>query len=239
MATSAAYRQTSVASEALKKHDPYNELFGRQASFRLDAEFVRDNALAISGLLSGKRGGPSVKPYQPPGYWKFLNFPTRDWVPDKGEDQYRRGLYTYWQRTFLHPSLLAFDASTREECVAMRARSNTPQQALVLLNDPTYVEAARVFAEKVLRAAGKSPEERIDLAFRKALGRKATAAEVKILTGVYNRHRADYQADAKAAQKLISVGFYPVPTDLPAPELAAMTSVTRAILNLSETITRE
>jgi hypothetical protein len=239
MVTSATYRQTSKVTAAQRKHDPYNELFARQMSFRLDAEFVRDNALAISGLLSHKLGGPSVKPYQPPGYWKFLNFPTRDWVPDKGEDQYRRGLYTYWQRTFLHPGLQAFDASTREECSAQRSRSNTPQQALVLLNDPTYVEAARVFAEKLLRTAGPTLEERIDFAFLKALNRKATATEVKVLTGVYQKHLKDYQADPKAAQQLISVGFHPVPGDLAVAELAAMTSVTRVILNLSETITRE
>ena len=110
---------------------------------------VRDNALAVSGLLSPKIGGPSVKPYQPRGYWAHLNFPVREYESDHGESQYRRGLYTYWCRTFLHPSLLAFDAPTREECTVERPRSNTPLQALVLLNDPTYVEAARVFAERV------------------------------------------------------------------------------------------
>ena len=125
-----------------------------QNRYRLDAELVRDGALACSGLLSGEIGGPSVKPYQPPGYWVFLNFPKRDYVADKGENQYRRGLYTYWQRTFLHPSLLAFDASTREECVVQRPRSNTPLQALVLLNDPTYVEAARGLAARLIREGG-------------------------------------------------------------------------------------
>ncbi len=237
--TSATYRQTSTVSDALRKADPYNELFGHQGRFRLEAEMIRDNALAISGLLTHKIGGPSVKPYQPPGYWKFLNFPTRDWIPDKGPDQYRRGLYTYWQRTFLHPSLLAFDASTREECVAQRARSNTPQQALVLLNDPTYVEAARVFAEKILRGGGKTPGDRIQYAFHQALCRPASAAEVKFLAAVFDKHLKQYQADVPSAQKLISVGFYPVAKDLPAAELAAMTSVTRVILNLSEMITRE
>ena len=129
---------------------------------------VRDNALAVSGLLVAARSAaPSVKPYQPAGYWRYLNFPTRDWTHDKGENQYRRGLYTYWQRTFLHPSLLAFDAPTREECTVERPRSNTPQQALVLLNDPTYVEAARVFAERRAAAkAARTPTARIDFAFR-------------------------------------------------------------------------
>src|SRR5204863_3080284 len=122
-------------------------------------------ALAISGLLVPKVGGPSVKPYQPTGYWRYLNFPPREWMSDQGENQYRRGLYTYWQRTFLQPSLLAFDASTREECTVERPRSNTPQQALVLLNDPTYVEASRVFAERVLKEGGKDTPARIDFAF--------------------------------------------------------------------------
>src|SRR5205823_15034317 len=136
------------------------------------AEMVRDNALAVSGLLSRKVGGPSVKPYQPEGYWTFLNFPRRTYVADRGPDQYRRGLYTYWQRTFLHPSLLAFDASTREECTVERPRSNIPQQALVLLNDPTYVEAARAFAERIIHEGGKGVEERLRWAYACALSRQ-------------------------------------------------------------------
>src|SRR5262249_55513646 len=134
MVTSSAYRQVSISDAALRLKDPYNRLLARQARFRLDAELVRDNALAVSGLLVQKVGGPSVKPYQPAGYWAYLNFPTRDWAEEKGENQYRRGLYTYWQRSFTHPSLLAFDAPSREECAVDRPRSNTPQQALVLLN---------------------------------------------------------------------------------------------------------
>lgn len=143
---SRTYQQTSRSNPDLDRRDPTNTWLARQGRFRLDAEMVRDNALAISGLLSLRMGGPTVKPYQPAGYWDYLNFPTRQWQDDHGENQYRRGLYTFWQRTFLHPSLLAFDASTREECTVDRARSNTPLQALVVLNDPTYVEAAKVFA---------------------------------------------------------------------------------------------
>src|SRR5581483_5956116 len=127
--TSNAYRQTSHAGEALRQRDPYNRLLARQGRFRLDAELVRDNALAVSGLLVRRIGGPSVKPYQPAGYWAYLNFPKREYVPDKGEAQYRRGVYTFWQRTFPHPGLIAFDAPSREECTADRPRSNTPQQA--------------------------------------------------------------------------------------------------------------
>jgi mono/diheme cytochrome c family protein len=235
---SSAYRQASKGSPELLARDPYNQLLARQARFRLDAELVRDNALAISGLLVLRAGGPSVKPYQPAGYWAYLNFPTREWANDVGEDQYRRGLYTYWQRTFLHPSLLAFDAPTREECTVERARSNTPQQALVLLNDPTYVEAARVFAARVLRKGGADAAARIDYAFREALQRPARPEEVKVLTALVEKHRQSYAQDPAAAQALLKVGQSPVPADIPAPELAAWTSVTRAILNLHEMITR-
>ncbi|HMF17889.1 MAG TPA: PSD1 and planctomycete cytochrome C domain-containing protein [Gemmataceae bacterium] len=238
MVTSSAYRQSSHVTEAERHKDPYNLFLGRQARYRLEAEMVRDNALAISGLLVRKIGGPSVKPYQPAGYWQHLNFPKRDYFPDKGENQYRRGLYTYWQRSFLHPSLLAFDAPSREECTVQRPRSNTPLQALVLLNDPTYVEAARAFAENVIRA-GKSSEARIQFAFKKALSRQPSPAEVKLLTDLANRHGEQYRQDAKAADALLHVGDRPMPTDIPAPELAAWTSVARVILNLHETITRD
>ncbi len=145
MVTSETYRQSSFVTPELRQADPYNIWLARQSRFRLNAETVRDNALAVSGLLVKTVGGPSVKPYQPEGYWDHLNFPKRSWEHDTGEKQYRRGLYTYWCRTFLHPSLLAFDASTREECTVERPRSNTPLQALALLNDPTYVEAARAW----------------------------------------------------------------------------------------------
>jgi hypothetical protein len=239
MVTSSAYRQTSKVSPELHQRDPYNLLLARQARFRFDAEMVRDNALAMSGLLTRKVGGPSVKPYQPAGYWRYLNFPTRDWAADRGPDQYRRGLYTYWQRTFLHPSLLAFDASTREECVISRPRSNIPQQALVLLNDPTYVEAARALAERLLREGGTGIESRLQYAFQLALCRPAVAAEVKVLADLYDRHLKEYQADPKAATAFLHVGLRPAPADLPAPELAAWTSVARVVLNLSEAITRE
>jgi hypothetical protein len=237
MVTSRTYRQTSKVSDAHKQKDPYNQLFARQDRHRLDAEAIRDNALAISGLLSTKIGGPSVKPYQPSGYWKYLNFPTREWMSDKGESQYRRGLYTYWCRTFLHPSLLAFDAPTREECTVERPRSNTPQQALVLLNDPTYVEAARVFAERLMQST-KAPEDRIKLAFRLALQREATAAEVTVLQKLYTDHFQQYTSDPKAAEALLKVGDRPPALGLAPAELAAWTSVARVILNLHETITR-
>ncbi len=237
MVLSATYRQSSKGTPELRQRDPYNQLIARQGRFRLEAEFVRDNALAISGLLVPKIGGPSVKPYQPAGYWRYLNFPPREWLNDKGESVYRRGLYTWWQRTFLQPSLLAFDASNREECTVERPRSNTPQQALVLLNDPTYVEASRIFAERIYRSSRKTPG-RINGAFKLALQRDASGEEIGILTKLYEQHRTHYEANAMEADAILGVGQTAASKDVPAAELAAWTSVARAILNLHETITR-
>ncbi len=238
MALSNAYRQSSVASKELRERDPTNVWLARQNRIRLDAEVVRDNALAIGGLLSPKIGGPSVKPYQPAGYWSYLNFPKREWMNDKGDNQYRRGLYTYWCRTFLQPSLAAFDAPTREECTVERTRSSTPLQALVLLDDPTYVEAARVFAERVVREGGGDPSARLGWAFRRAVSREVKPEERALLLALYNKHHAEYAADKDAAQKLVSAGEFPVAKDVDVAELAAWTSVARVILNLDETITR-
>ncbi len=235
---SESYRRSSAADAALHEVDPYNRWLARQGRYRLDAEFVRDNALAVSGLLVDEIGGTSVFPYQPPGYWAYLNFPTREWQNGNGEDLYRRGLYTHWQRQYLHPSLLAFDAPNREECTADRPRSNTPLQALALLNDPTYVEAARAFAESLLRDGNAEPSERIDRAFRRALSRPAQPEEIAVLQALFEQHHAQFLADAAAATELLQVGAKPAPSDLPPAELAAWTSVTRAILNLHETITR-
>jgi len=236
--TSDTYRQSSLADKDARALDPYNDLFARQGRFRLDAEMVRDNALSISGLLVRTLGGNSVKPYQPGGYWSHLNFPKRSYKNSSGESLYRRGLYTYWCRTFLHPSLLAFDAPTREECTAERIRSNTPQQALVLLNDPVYVEAARVFSQRLLAESGNDVTKGINWAFREALARRPTAAESRLLKALYKRHLKEYSSDEEAAKGLTGVGQKPVAGNLPRAELAAWTSVTRVILNLHELITR-
>jgi hypothetical protein len=233
-----AYRQSSRVDEKLMHADPYNQLLARQGRYRLEAEMVRDNTLAVSGLLVRKIGGPSAKPYQPPGYWAMLNFPTREWQNDRGEGLYRRGLYTYWCRSFLHPSLLAFDAPTREECTVERSRSNTPQQALVLLNDPTYVEAARALAERIMRQGGKDPAARLSYAYRQVLQRAPLPAETHLLEKLAAQHLAQYEKDKDAATKLLSVGAAPAPKDLDTAELAAWTSVARVLLNLHETITR-
>ena len=238
MLMSRTYRQTSVILPEAAAKDPTNDLFSRQNRYRLEAEFVRDNALAISGLLVQKIGGPSVKPYQPAGYWQYLNFPTREWQNDVGENQYRRGLYTYWQRTFLHPSLAAFDASSREECTVDRPKSNTPQQALVLLNDPTYVEAARSLAGWTLQKGGSTTAERLEFAFRQALVRSPREEEAKILAAMLDKHQKEFAVEKESAATFLKVGDLKSPDSLDAAELAAWTNVCRVILNLHETITR-
>jgi len=236
--TSHAYRQTSVASAELLAADPENREIARQSPFRIDAELVRDNALAISGLLVPRIGGPSAKPYQPERYWENLNFPTREYTHDVGENQYRRGLYTWWQRSFLHPSLLAFDAPSREECVAERNRSNIPQQALVLLNDPTYVEAARALATRILTECRGSTEDRFRWAWQTTLQRDPRPEEASVMAKLLEGHLADYRADGVAANSLVKAGLGPLPEGLDAAELAAWTHVARVLLNLHETITR-
>jgi hypothetical protein len=236
--TSATYKQVSTPTPELMAADPYNRELARQSPFRIDAELVRDNALAVAGLLVRKIGGPSVKPYQPDGYWENLNFPTRTYTADKGESQYRRGLYTWWQRSFLHPSLVAFDAPSREECTAERSRSNIPQQALALLNDPSYVEASRAFAARILSECKGNTGQRVEWAWQQALQRQPTAAEKKIISALFGERLAAYRADADAAGELLKVGLAPVPDALDKAELAAWTHVARVLLNLHEAITR-
>jgi hypothetical protein len=237
LVTSGTYRRSSTPTPAMKDRDPLNRLYARQSRFRLDAETVRDNALAVSGLLVEKVGGPSVFPYQPAGYWFALNFPTREWQNDAGDGLYRRGLYTHWQRSFLHPSLLAFDAPSREEGVCERNRSNIPQQALVLLNDPTYVEAARALAAKVVGRGGDDAVK-IAWALEQVTNRAATNPEIDVLIGLLQKHRKEYTSDPAAAKQLLAVGTVANPKDSDVGELAAWTSVCRVLLNLSETITR-
>ncbi len=236
--TSATYQQTSVATPELAAADPYNREVARQSAFRVDAELVRDAALSVSGLLVRTIGGPSVKPYQPDGYWENLNFPVRTYPNDTGEKQYRRGLYTWWQRSFLHPSMLAFDAPSREECCAERNRSNIPQQALVLLNDPSYVEAARSLAARILKECSDSPEERMAWAWRQVLQRLPRVEEMETAMPLLRMHIDHYKADPAAAESLLKTGLTAVPADVDKAELAAWTHVARVLLNLHETITR-
>jgi hypothetical protein len=235
--TSHTYRQSSLSTPQLDEKDPENRLLARQSRFRVDAEIVRDIALAASGALVEKFGGPSVRPYQPDGYLAALNFPKREYSASHGEDLYRRGIYTFWQRTFLHPSLLTFDAPTREECAVNRTNSNTPLQALVLLNDPIFVEAARIFAQNILRG-GRTLDEQIDWAFLRAQGRRPAPEERRILADLYRKNLARFEHDPAAATEMIRVGEAPVPALGRPAELAAMTTLARVILNLHETIMR-
>lgn len=233
-----AYQRSSRGDAGLREADPGNRWLARQGRFRLDAEFVRDNALEISGLLVKSVGGRSVRPYQPAGYWAYLNFPTREWQNGSGQELYRRGLYTHWQRQYLHPSLLAFDAPSREECTADRNRSNTPLQSLVLLNDPTYVEAARAFAERILREGGSTDEARISFAFRRAVSRDAETDEVAVLQQLLQKHLTDYAAEPASVEAILKTGALPVSEQTDRTRLAAWTSVARVILNLHEVMTR-
>jgi hypothetical protein len=231
------YRQSSKPRGELRNLDPTNRLLAAQNPRRLDAEFIRDNALAIAGLLSPEMGGPPAKPYQPAGYYDGLQFPDRQYVADKGEREYRRGVYMHWQRTFLHPMLANFDASGREDCIAMRPTANSPQQALTLLNDPEFVEAARMWAGKLLLKKNLNDAERIADAYQRALCRPPTAPETKSLLAFLNRVRGEYRARPADAAKLLHVGLAEEPKG-DALEEAAWTSLCRVILNLHETITR-
>ncbi|HVX63866.1 MAG TPA: DUF1553 domain-containing protein, partial [Pirellulales bacterium] len=241
--SSRAYRQASLASEELQKHDPENRLFARQSTFRLPAEMIRDSALKTSGLLVQTLGGDTSHPYQPADYYQFLNFPKRKYQADRDANQYRRGVYMHWQRQFLHPMLKAFDAPSREECTVRRPQSNTPLGALTLLNDPSFIEAARAFAARILREASGNEAERIRWAWRTVLSREPSGEEVAVLERLHRHYLERYRADPEAAKKLVATGLTPQPAELDAVELdavelAAWTSVVRAIFNLHETITR-
>ena len=237
MVMSSAYQQDSNLRPALKDVDPNNRLVSCQSPRRLDAEFVRDNALAISGLLNTDVGGPSAHPYQPAGFYSNIQFPDRDYYPDKDSRQYRRGVYTWWQRTFLHPMMANFDAPSREETVCTRNISNTPQQGLTLLNDPTFVEASRVFATKILDGKKKSDDQRIDAAYERALARMAKQREKDSLKTFLDEQRKHYREHVEEAEELLRIGLTPEPQGDKA-ELAAWTQVCRVILNLHETITK-
>lgn len=238
IASSQAYQRSSLGSAEAMTSDPYNELFARQGRFRISAEMVRDTSLLASGLLVEELGGRSVRPYQPVGYYAQLNFPRRTYSPDAGKLQYRRGVYTHWQRTFLHPMLKAFDAPSREECTAQRAQSNTPLQALTLLNDPTFLEAARAFAVRAIREGGTSMNERVTFLYRTAVSRQPDDFVLRELQAIYQTQYS-YFADAPSkADELLSVGTAPLPKDISKAELAAYASVARVILNLRETTTR-
>ncbi|MCI0455500.1 MAG: PSD1 and planctomycete cytochrome C domain-containing protein [Gemmataceae bacterium] len=234
--TSAAYRQSSRVNADLLERDPDNRLLTRGPRGRLSSFALRDQALALSGLLVERRGGPPVRPYHPPGIWEEFSFGFIRYVQDKGESLYRRSLYTFWRRSVAPPNL--FDTSPRQVCTVRPSRTNTPLHALVLLNDPTYIEAARVWAERLLRHGGTT-EERLTLAFRAATCRPPTAAEKSILLRGFERVLGQYRADPKAAARLITAGEYPRDTTLDPVEVAAYTTMANTILNLDEVLTKE
>jgi hypothetical protein len=240
LVTSAAYRQDSRQRPELRDADPGNRWIASQSPRRLEAEFVRDNALAVAGMLKlDLIGGPSAFPYQPAGYYSNLQFPDRDYNASTGDLQYRRGLYMHWQRTFLHPMLANFDAPPREECTPARNVANTPQQALTLLNDPTFVEAARVLAEKLLSHGDlKDDDARIERLYQRTLARSARPAERASLAGFLARRRLAFREHPAEAERLLHVGQSPAAKGLDPSEVAAWTTVCRVVLNLHETITR-
>ena len=224
--------------------DPENRWFARQAAFRLPAEMIRDNALAISGLLVPTIGGPSAKPYQPAGYYRHLNFPTREYHADTDQNQWRRGVYVHWQRQFLHPMMRNFDATNREECTTERARSNTPLAALTLLNDPTFVEASRALAECALdpNTVPVSDIQRMDIDRRRIewliqriTCRIPTAEQLGLLQELLDYNRIAFQANPLAAEELLKTGLKTRAAVTSSIELAAWSEVCRALLNLAET----
>ena len=237
--TSATYRQSGVVSARSLELDPEDRLLGRFPRQRLDAEAIRDTALAVSGLLNASVGGPSVFPYQPPGLWEQVAFEgTRSWVQSEGTDNYRRGLYTYWRRSVPYASFVTFDAPSRETCTVRRPRTNTPLQALVLMNDPVYVESARAFGLRILKQGGKTVEERVRFAVRTALSREPSSKELSTLKSAFEREFKNYTADRAAANQLIHVGASRPPSDVDPSALAAWTVVGSILLNLDEVITK-
>jgi len=237
--TSATYQQASKVTAELLERDPHNRWLARGPRFRLPAEMIRDHALATSGLLVEQQGGESVRPYQPPGLWDdvvYSNVPR--FVQDHGDKLYRRSLYTYWKRSVPPPSLQAFDAPSREACVLSRSRSNTPLAALVLMNDPTFVEAARKLAERILREGGPTGQTRLDFAFRLVTSRHPRPHEMSLLTQSLAAFREEYRDKPAAAEQLMKVGESPYDDSLNVTDLAAYTAIANALLSSDESITK-
>ncbi|MEO1996279.1 MAG: DUF1553 domain-containing protein, partial [Planctomycetaceae bacterium] len=238
--TSTTYRQSSSGTRELLQRDPENELLARTARYRLNAETIRDQALASSGLLVQRLGGPSVKPYQPPGLWHELMSASRKYEVGSGADLYRRSMYTFVRRTVPHPAMTIIDAPNRETCAMRRPRTNTPTQALVLLNDPQLVEAARSLAESALALSGQDGDSAVlSRMTRRLLARPARKRELEILNASLRHYRDRYLRDQKSAQQLVEIGASQPAANLAVSELAAWTAVANLILNLDETLTRE
>jgi hypothetical protein len=234
---SSMYRQRSAAAPVQRERDPDNVLLARGPSRRLTAEELRDAALACGGLLVERLGGPPTRPYQPPGMWRGLNAFLPDYVADKGAGLHRRSLYTFWRRTSPPPNMLAFDAPTREVCVARRQPTSTPLQPLVLLNDPQFVEAARALGERTLRDGGATLEERLTYAFRAAATRSPTERELHLLVDLYREQRELFHRDPEGARRFLKIGDRPAAVGLDPIELAAASATAEAILNLDASLT--
>jgi hypothetical protein len=237
---SSAYRRSAAVTPEMLEKDPDNRLLARGPRFRLPAEVIRDQALWTAGLLVDKQGGPSVKPYMPEAVWDETSVygDMRNYKADMGEGLWRRSLYTIWKRTAAPPTMLLFDSAGREVCTVKRSRSNTPMQALSLLNEVTFVEAARKLAEQALRQPGDL-DSKLAWTFRKVVRRDATSAELAVLRKGLEKRLATYAADASLAPKLLAQGVSPAATDLDRNQLAAWTTTANILLNLDETVTRE
>ena len=236
--TSSTYRQTSRSTPALLARDPENRLLARAPRYRLSAEVIRDQALYSSGLLNERIGGPSVRPYQPAGLWKEIAS-TTDYNQSTGGDLHRRSLYTYAKRTVTNPTMLAFDASTREACIVRPSRTNTPLQALTLMNDVTFTESARSLAERVLSGPQQNDSDRLEQAFLLTVSRLPTVAEATILLANLKHQRDAFSKAPKAAAELASIGDAPRQEQLDTLDVAAWTALSSLLLNLDESISRE
>lgn len=240
---SATYRQSATADAVRLEKDFYNRWYARGPRFRMDAEMIRDHALAVSGLLQRKVGGPSVYPAQVPNLWKEIGFlrpeiGMDEWPVSDGPDLYRRSIYTFWRRVCTYPTFAVFDAPSRDICVSRRPRTNTPLQALAALNDPSLLEAARAFAQRILSEGGDNDAARLRYAFRLNLGQSPVPEELKRLETFLKQQLRSYQQDPKAADALIHIGRTPLPAKFDARRLAAWMMVANVLLNLDEAITK-
>ena len=238
MVMSATYRQSSRVSPSLLEKDPRNRLYSRGPRRRLDAEMVRDQALALSGLLARKIGGPSVYPIQPDGLWRAAFNGERTWPTSKGEDRYRRGLYTFWRRTVPYPSMATFDAPSRETCTVRRIHTNTPLQAFVTMNDPVYVEASQALGRRLIREGGKTVADRVRYGLGLCLSRPPNDEQVKTVMELYETELSHYRAQEAEAKRLAVEPLGPLPDGSDAAEAAAWTSVANVLLNLDGVLTK-
>jgi hypothetical protein len=238
---SRAYRQSSSAPEELYLRDPENRLLARGPRFRLTGELVRDQALAVSGLLVNKLGGPSVRPYMPVGVWSETNRygNLKNYKADTGAGLFRRSMYTIWKRTAAPPSMLLFDAPNREICMPKRSRTNTPLQALALMNEVTYVEAARALAQRMMKEGGDSVESRLTIGFRLVTARTPDADTLKVLKSGFERRKKEFEKEPERAKAFITQGSSKPDPSLAAPELAAYSATASILLNLDRVITKD